>query len=90
MGGGSPHLRLVRSRWRRLRLAVLHRDRYRCQKCNKAGSLECHHVVSLEAGGTNDLSNLETMCRRCHIDHHLGERLGGERLAWRKFASRVE
>ena len=87
MGGGSPHLRLVRSRWRRLRLTVLHRDRYRCQKCGLAGRLECHHVVPLEAGGSNTVGNLATWCRPCHIAHHQGERLGEERLAWRAFAA---
>ena len=35
----------------------------RCGKCGKAGALEVHHVKELAHGGTNDLSNLQVLCR---------------------------
>jgi len=30
--------------------------------------LEVHHRIALARGGTNELSNLELRCRRCHVD----------------------
>ena len=57
--------------WARIRQAKpLTRDGYRCQACGMAGRLEAHHVVELAKGGTNDLANLRTLCRGCHIDSH--------------------
>ena len=64
------HAGMKRSAWARLRRSVLERDGYRCRSCGKAGILEVHHVQDLQHGGTNDLDNLETLCRGCHIARH--------------------
>ena len=40
-----------RRQWARVRLAVLDRDSWRCQKCGKAGRLEVDHIKPLEDGG---------------------------------------
>ena len=54
--------------WQRLRRKVLQRDGYRCQKCDRAGRLEVHH---LDHDWTNDdPANLAAWCRSCHIEHH--------------------
>ena len=69
----SRHHRRTHNReWARIRDEVLDRDGWRCQNpdCGKAGALEVHHVVELQDGGTNDLGNLTTRCRSCHIDAH--------------------
>ena len=42
-------------------------------KCGRAGRLEVHHVLELAHGGTNDMNNLNTLCRACHIDTHRRE-----------------
>lgn len=45
------------------------RDGYRCQSCGQlatAKTLELDHIEPLSQGGTNDLSNLQTLCRRCN------------------------
>ena len=60
--------------WERLRGQVFDRDGHRCQECGRAGRLEAHHVVELANGGTNDMNNLKTLCRACHIDTHRPKR----------------
>ena len=58
-------------RWRKLRLEVLDRDRWRCQACKKAGILEVDHIVPVQDGGAAyDPGNLQVLCRGCHIDKH--------------------
>lgn len=60
------------SGWERLRIQVLARDGCRCTECeeNWLNYLEVHHIKPLSEGGTNDLSNLITLCRRCHAQKH--------------------
>ena len=47
----------------------------------KAGALEVHHVKELAHGGTNDLSNLQVLCREDHIAIHRPVH-GVESQAW--------
>ena len=62
--------RMPASAWRRLRLAVLRRDRWTCQRagCGRHAPLEVHHADGNPAN--NDPGNLTTLCRRCHIETH--------------------
>lgn len=41
---------------------------WRCKHCSKQlpGWFEVDHVVKLEYGGSNDINNLEALCRDCH------------------------
>ena len=58
------------ARWRRLRVAILDRDGWRCTnpECGRAGRLEVDHIQPLEKGGAMyDPANLQTLCRTCHI-----------------------
>ena len=57
------------SDWRARRTRILLRDAMRCRECRRAVSgREAHvdHLVPLEDGGTDDDSNLRTLCDRCH------------------------
>lgn len=55
--------------WKRLRLFVKTRDNYRCTKCGKSGILEVDHKTPVKYGGAKyDVSNLQTLCKRCHLD----------------------
>lgn len=59
--GGRP--------WRRLVEAVKRRDQYVCQACGRLTTDgECDHIVPLSQGGTDDMSNLQWLCREpCHM-----------------------
>jgi rubredoxin len=41
---------------------------WKCKKCRKTLTawFEVDHVTRLENGGTNDVANLEALCRECH------------------------
>ena len=49
---------------------VKQRDNYRCVRCGSATNLEAHHMVPVAAGGTHEIENLVTLCRRCHQEIH--------------------
>jgi 5-methylcytosine-specific restriction endonuclease McrA len=53
-----------------IRSQVLLRDNFRCQECNFYKHLEVHHIVPRSKGGTDDPSNLVTLCQRCHAKKH--------------------
>ena len=59
------------------RREILERDNFLCVACGLGGResdiiLEVHHKIPRSCGGSNDPSNLETLCRRCHIIWHQG------------------
>lgn len=51
-----------------------------CEKCFEEGRAtlmeEVHHILPVSRGGSNDQSNLMSLCRSCHnkIHHELGDR----------------
>jgi 5-methylcytosine-specific restriction enzyme A len=45
---------------------VLQRDQYQCRGCGATQELTIDHIVPLAKGGTDDLSNLQTLCRSCN------------------------
>jgi len=55
--------------WRETRLKVLQRDDYRCVRCKEIVTVKTAHVDHIISGkrGTNHLSNLRTLCKRCHV-----------------------
>ena len=58
--------------WQATRRRVLRRDKYRCTKCGtKEVTLDVHHVSKPKGTpGAEDLDNLTTLCRQCHIEKH--------------------
>jgi 5-methylcytosine-specific restriction endonuclease McrA len=44
-----------------------------CARCGSTVDLEAHHIVPLASGGTNELSNLLTLCHDCHRAQHRGK-----------------
>ena len=52
--------------WDSIRADVLKRDGHRCGNCGSSTSLHVHHIVPLSKGGTNNPSNLRTLCEDCH------------------------
>lgn len=61
----KPAKRLSSEDWQIVRCAVLDRDNYRCKKCGRPGR-EVDHIKPKKLGGTDDLSNLQTLCSNCH------------------------
>lgn len=55
------------------RFEILKRDRFKCVACgrgpNEGVTLEVDHRVSVHKGGTNDMSNLQTLC----FEHNRGK-----------------
>ena len=64
----KAHLKLNSRMWAATRRRAFERDGYRCTRCGRPGALEADHVIPLEKGGAEyDLSNIATLCRRCHF-----------------------
>ncbi len=53
-----------------VREEVFRRDGYTCQMCGASkddgAKLELDHIIPVAQGGTNDLNNLQTLCRECN------------------------
>ncbi|WP_298502154.1 HNH endonuclease [uncultured Methanobrevibacter sp.] len=65
---------------RKLRHQVFQRDGYRCRECgatNKQTRLHVDHIKPVAKGGTNDLSNLQTLCEDCNKAKYTDEWEGG-------------
>ena len=51
-----------------------------CEQCLKEGRMtpmeEVHHIIPVDRGGTNEVSNLMSLCHSCHEKIHvaLGDR----------------
>jgi len=54
------------------RYKVLQRDNYQCVKCGASPKvnpnviLEIDHIIPVTKGGDNNLSNLQTLCKKCN------------------------
>ena len=52
-----------------VRKYVFQRDKYQCQSCGKTKletQLTIDHIIPLARGGSNDISNLHTLCFTCN------------------------
>lgn len=50
----------------RVRRRVYRRDGYRCVKCHSGEDLTLDHVTPWSLGGSDEASNLQTLCRSCN------------------------
>ena len=46
---------------------VLERDKTTCQVCGHSPAAQVHHIKARSRGGEEKLSNLVTLCGRCHM-----------------------
>jgi HNH endonuclease len=67
------------SQWRVLRAVALERDKYLCQECLKKGryvtATTVDHIIAKAHGGSDILSNLQSLCDSCHKFKTARERL---------------
>ena len=56
-----------------VKATVLRRDLHRCHACGRRHDLHVHHIEPRSRGGSNDPSNLLTLCRFCHATTHAGD-----------------
>ncbi|MCX0337428.1 HNH endonuclease [Acinetobacter radioresistens] len=57
--GGRP--------WRRLKQKIHLRDEWTCCSCGRVThELELDHIVNVAQGGTDDETNLQSLCVECH------------------------
>src|SRR5262249_40613985 len=59
--------------WKDIRSGVMRRDKFQCVECAAAcepDGLDVHHLLPRSAGGTDEPSNLITLCDGCHAAHH--------------------
>ena len=62
--------------WRAIRHLVYLRDDCTCKGCGKKmvpnkKKFDVHHKIPFSDGGSNDLNNLITLCRSCHMKEEL-------------------
>ena len=70
---GYSHGKRYGRAWKRIRNRYVHKHPL-CEQCLKEGRYvaveEVHHIVPLDEGGSNDESNLMSLCRSCHEKIH--------------------
>jgi 5-methylcytosine-specific restriction endonuclease McrA len=66
----SPRVRLDADAYQQLRLRVLERDGWRCQRCGVMTNLEVHHLQLRSHQGEDRESNLIALCSACHEVTH--------------------
>jgi 5-methylcytosine-specific restriction endonuclease McrA len=65
-----PRLRLDPELYEQLRKQVLRRDGWQCQICGSRQNLQVHHEQLRSQQGSDDDSNLITLCAGCHKGLH--------------------
>ena len=61
------------SPWEVVRRQVLRRDGSRCLSCREklaTQDADVHHLLPRSMGGSDEMSNLVTLCDGCHASHH--------------------
>ena len=80
--------RVTDSTWKRLRKQIYQRDNWRCGICgiHCRESIQCHHILPVAEGGTDNRNNLITLCKPHHLKiersqlqefwrHYLGKKI---------------
>lgn len=69
--------------WKKISEIVFKRDNYTCFYCGRSDcKMEIDHLLPVSRGGSDNISNLVTSCRRCNAQKH--DKTLDEFLEWRK------
>jgi len=49
-----------------VRARIFQRDGYRCRQCGSSDNLTLDHIIPVYRGGTDEDSNLQTLCLSCN------------------------
>ena len=82
----------VEGDWRRIRESILRRDKFTCVECKRPcnrAEADIHHLLPRSAGGSDEPSNLITLCDGCHAAHHPKLSAGLARRAFERWAVRL-
>jgi hypothetical protein len=60
---------LTTAAWRKKRLQRLELDGFACHRCGSTDRLQVHHI-HYSTVGVEDMEDLETLCRACHMREH--------------------
>jgi len=71
----DPTYREFKAQRKRILAFLLTRDGAMCRYCSSTGPLEVDHIIPLSKGGSNDMGNLQLLCRPCN-------RQKSNKLAW--------
>jgi len=65
-GGNEPKKK--RTLTKSIKLEVFKRDNYTCQECGagREAKLHVHHIIPVSCGGSDEMSNLITLCDSCN------------------------
>jgi 5-methylcytosine-specific restriction endonuclease McrA len=63
-------LRLDLETYRELKLKILERDGWRCQRCGRRDRLQIHHIIRRSQSGADCEENLIVLCGECHDALH--------------------
>lgn len=67
----TPYEPSASQKYQAIRTSILERDGHKCQKCGSTTRIRVHHLVPKIHGGTDDPSNLATLCAGCHRKAHV-------------------
>ncbi|MDO9235989.1 MAG: HNH endonuclease [Aquabacterium sp.] len=83
---GTRHERGYGSAWDKLRALILARDAGLCQPCSKKDRVSLasavDHRIPKAEGGTDEESNLQSICRACHLEKTAAEAKRGIGRGW--------
>jgi ATP-dependent DNA helicase RecQ len=82
----------VGEHWHNIRESILRRDNFKCVECGAPcdpDDADIHHLLPRSAGGSDEPSNLITLCDGCHAAHHPKLSAGLARRAIERWAARL-
>lgn len=78
--------------WQEARKVVLDRDNWKCVTCGEScrkDEVDVHHLIPRSFGGSDEPSNLITLCDGCHGAHHPNLQMALSRRFIEKWAIRL-